>query len=122
MNHPDRDVAALSVLALVRFAAELGLLAAFAYVGWWLGATTLALSVVLAVALPLAAALVWGRWVAPRASTRLHDPARFAVEVTLFALALVGLSEVGPSPGGTIAGVALWAAFLLSVPVRRRRL
>lgn len=109
----------LAALAVVRFLAELGLLAALGYAGWQLSEST-ALSVVLAVGLPLAAALVWGKWVAPRARGRLEDPARFVVELVLFAAAFGGLLWVGPEPAVSIAGLALWAAYLVSIPVRRR--
>jgi hypothetical protein len=111
----------LAVLAAIRFLAELGLLAALGYIGWRLGGTV-ALSVVLAAVLPLAAALVWGRWVAPRADRRLPDPSRLGVEITLFAGAFLGLLLTGSPPGAAVAGVMLWAAFLVSSPVRRRGL
>lgn len=109
----------LGVLAVVRFLAELGMLVALGLNGWWLAEDSVALSVVLALLLPAAAAFTWGTWVAPRASRRLADPGRFAVEVTLFGLAFLGLAS-GPAPYGMLWGVALWAAFLVSAPVGRK--
>ena len=81
------------VLAL-RFALEIGLLAA-------LGVAGLALPwsprwpVVAALALPLAAAVTWGAWVAPKAHRRLDDPARGALELVLFGLGVAGLVVAG---------------------------
>jgi hypothetical protein len=105
------------VLLAVRFLAELGMLAALAWGGWHLTDTT-PFSLLLAVALPAAAATVWARWVAPRASHRLADPARLAVEVTLFAGAFLALQAGGASLPAMLVGVALWVAFLVSVPAR----
>ena len=41
---------------------------------------------------PLAAAVVWGLWIAPKASRRLHDPARLVVELVLFGAAGAALA------------------------------
>ncbi len=109
----------LGVLAVIRFLAELGLLAAYG----WIGSRSsgpIALSVVLAVLLPLLAAAVWGLWVAPRSSRRLADPTRFAVEITLFAAAFVGLLGAGPHPQAAAYGVGLWIAYLASAVVGRK--
>jgi len=83
----------VGVLAALRFASEIAMLVALGFVGAWLGAAweSAALAVVLAVALPVAAATVWGGFVAPRASRGLPDPARLGVEVVLFGAAVAGL-------------------------------
>jgi hypothetical protein len=96
---------ALLALAVVRFTAELGMLAALAYAGWRLLSDTPALGIVAAIALPVVAAVVWGAWVAPKATRRLEDPARLAVELVLFGAAVAGLLLVvggtwGASPSG----------------------
>jgi hypothetical protein len=104
-------------LLAVRFLAELGMLACLG-VGGWQRAGSLLGSVVLGVALPGVAAAVWGRWVAPRAPRRLHDPARLGVEVTLFTAALLLVLGAEPSPAMTVVGVAVWVAFLVSIPSR----
>ena len=109
------------VLLAVRFFAELGMLAALAWGGWHLADST-PLSALLAVALPLAAAAIWGRWVAPKARHRLRDPARLGVEVMLFAAAvLVLVSGEWNLPAG-IWGTALLAAFVVSIPARGHEL
>lgn len=103
-------------LAALRFAAELGMLAALAYVGWRSADGGLP-GVVLAVALPVLAGSVWGRWVAPRASKRLTDPARLAVELVLFGATVIGLVAVGAA---ATAPVALGLAYAVSAPVGRK--
>jgi threonine/homoserine efflux transporter RhtA len=107
-------------LAVVRFTAELGLLAALFYVGWRLAPDRTALALALTAALPVAAALTWNRWVAPRAQHRLEDPARLAVELALFAVAVVGLVLVGPGGWSLVAAAVLGVAYAGSAPVGRR--
>lgn len=106
------------VLLAVRFLAEIGMLGCLGIGGWRLGDSLLA-SLALSVVLPVVAAAVWGRWVAPRASHRLRDPARLSVEITLFAAALFAAMGASPSPAMTIVGLAVWAGFLASIPSRR---
>ena len=55
-------------------------------------ATELAL---LAVLLPLAAAVIWGMGIAPRARRRWPDPWRIGVEIVLFLAATAGLAAEG---------------------------
>jgi hypothetical protein len=118
---PLEGGADIGVLALVRFAAELGMLAALGYGGWHL-VEPVALSVVLALALPLAAATVWGRWIAPRAGHRLADPAKLAVEVILFATTAGLLALAGPNPLATVLAAGLLLMFLVSLPHRKTEL
>lgn len=108
----------MAILLVVRFLAELGLLAALGWGGWHL-AGNVPVSVVLAVGLPLLAALVWGRWVAPRAGRRLADPARLVVEAALFAVGLFVVSGAEPRPRGLEFGLAVLAGFMISMPARR---
>jgi DNA-binding IclR family transcriptional regulator len=107
-------------LAVVRFTAELGMLAALFYVGWRLAPDSTALGLTLAAALPVAAALTWNRWVAPRAQRRLEDPVRLVVELVLFGSAVVGLAVVGPGTWSLVAALALGVAYAVSAPVGRR--
>jgi hypothetical protein len=102
----------MAALLALRFLAELGMLTCLAIGGWRVGDSTLT-SVVIAVLLPLAAASIWGWWVAPRAAHRLRDPARLAVEVTLFAAAFVVSLA-----GAKFLAIAVWVAFLISIPSR----
>jgi hypothetical protein len=105
----------MAALLALRFLAELGMLAALAWAGWHLAGG--AAAIVLAVLLPVAAAVVWGLWVAPRAWRRLHDPARAVVEGVLFFGAFVLLTR--SDPGAIPAGLLLLVAFLASMPARR---
>lgn len=104
------------LLATIRLAAELGMLAAVAYAGWRLAAGSHALGLTLAIAFVAVAATVWGRWVAPRAQSRLEDPARLVVELVLFGAAVVGLVLLGQWP----SALALGLAYAVSAPIGRR--
>ena len=101
----------MAVLAGGRFLAELAMLAALAVVGWEAGNNWSAawLGVLVALALPVLAAVVWGLWVAPRARRRMADPARFAVELVLFGAAAAGLVTIGRT-AWAVALVVLWSA------------
>ena len=74
----------------VRFLTELALLAVLAVVvagltaAWRCGFRWPRSAVV-------AAATIWGLWIAPRAQRRLPDPWRLVVEIVLFGLATAGL-------------------------------
>lgn len=83
----------------LRFVLELCTLAALAYAG----------SVIffpLAIILPLAGALTWAAFVAPRARKRLDDPARLGVEVIYFASGVVALAAVGLVVPAVVLAVA----------------
>ena len=97
----------------LKFALELAALAAFAYWGASVGSGVV--SVVLAVVTPLVAALLWGRFAAPRASRRLPTGARVAFELGFFALAAVGLVTAGAAVAGVVlAALAAISALLLT--------
>jgi hypothetical protein len=92
--------ASTATVLTVRFLLELGALAGFAVGGAAVGSGVT--SVLLAVLLPLAAAVMWGVWAAPKAPRRLRPTRRLGVEVVMFgggALALV-------LAGHAVAGVA----------------
>jgi hypothetical protein len=114
----ERPTSVQTVLLTLRFLAELGMLAALAWGGWHL-VDNAAAAIVLAVLLPLVAAGVWARWVAPRSAHRLPDPGRAAVEVVLFLGAFVVLTQSHPHPETVGWGLALLAAYALSMPARR---
>lgn len=97
----------------VRFLLELCVLTAFAYWGWANGSG--GWRWVLTVLLPLAGATVWGRWVAPKASRRLSDPARLGVEIVIFSLAAAALVGAGRPELGLILAAALMVNTSLAV-------
>jgi hypothetical protein len=78
---------------LLRFLLELCALASLGYWGSQTG--PLPVAIVLAVAAPLAAAVLWGAFVAPKASRRLRGARRLVVEIPIFAAAAAGLAAAG---------------------------
>jgi hypothetical protein len=88
----------------LRFLLELALLAALAYWGWH------EQGVVLAIVLPLLAAVVWGAFVAPKARFPVSVPVRLAIELTLFGLAVAGLFAAGAD----VLAIALAAGVAVS--------
>ena len=103
-----------AALATIRFLTELALLAVLAWAG--AGASLpLAGRIVLAVAAPLVAMAIWGRWLAPRARSRLHDPLRLVVELVLFAVAAAALAATGP-----VLAAVVFAVIAIGVALRLR--
>ena len=105
--------AARVVNDVVRFCLEIASLAGLAVWGWRTGPT--GVNVVLAIAAPLAAAALWGAFVAPKAPRHPRDPWRLLLEATVFgagtlAFAAAGLGtaaarprrRVRPPPGGDV--------------------
>jgi hypothetical protein len=90
----------------LRFLLELCLLAALAYVG-------LQVNVVLAILLPVAAAVVWGMFVSPKARYPLPLSAWIALQAVLFGVAVIGLIVAGIVVLGVVFGVAVAANLAL---------
>ena len=80
----------------LRFALELTALAAVGWWGWDAGGPLLALAAVAAVV------VIWGAFVAPKASHPMTDPVRLLLEVAVFGSGVVALSA---ADGGTLAVV-----------------
>jgi hypothetical protein len=79
--------------ATLRFVLELCALAALGY--WGFGTTDGALQWLLGLGAPVAFALAWGAFAAPKAPYRLQDPARLVFEAVVFALAAAALAQAG---------------------------
>jgi hypothetical protein len=92
----------------LRFVLELCMLVALAIWGF-------SENIVLGIAAPLAAAVLWGLWIAPKATRRLRDPLRLAVELLLFGAAGVVLAAAGHPVAAAIflAAVALSEVLML---------
>jgi hypothetical protein len=73
---------------VLRFVCELAALIALAWWGFSLGSVV---GVLVGLVVALAAAGLWGAFIAPRAPRRLADPARFAVELVVFGAATAAL-------------------------------
>jgi len=91
----------------VRFVLEIAALVALGLWGWN-APGPVAVQVIAAAVTPLAAAVVWGTWVAPKAPRRLPDPLRLGIEVLVFGNAVVGLLATG-HPGWAVALAATYA-------------
>lgn len=99
---------------LLKFLLELAALAAFAW--WGASATGGALAVLLAIVLPLATAVLWGAFAAPRASRRLPLRLRAPFELGVFALAALAFAGAGSVAAAVVfACVAAGNALLLTV-------
>jgi hypothetical protein len=79
---------------LLRFVLECCALAGLAY-GGWQAPGPVWVRLLLAIALPLAAAVVWGQWVAPKARHPIPDPLRLVPEWVVFGGATVALAVTG---------------------------
>ncbi len=103
----------VAALLTLRFATELAWLAVLAGAGLNSGAGG-AGRVVLAIALPVVAVVIWGVVFAPRARRRLEDPVRLVAEIVLFAASAAGLALTGrPVPAAVFGVVAIGTAALL---------
>ncbi len=98
----------------LKFLIELAAFAAFAYWGASIGSG--AVSVVLAIAVPAVAIVLWARLAAPRSKRRLARTARIAFELTVFGLAIVALFVAG----APIAAVVLAALVATSTALLTR--
>lgn len=88
----------------LRFVLELMMLVAFGYWGFTIG-ESIAIRVLFGIGAPVLAIVVWGMFIAPRASGRLGDPPRVALELALFGLAAVALVAADRSDWGIALGV-----------------
>ena len=99
----------------LRFLLELCLLAAVSYWGSQSGSNAV-VDVVLAIAAPVAVGVVWGVFLAPKASRRLPLPGRWLLELAVLGLAVAALAAAGsPLLGAILAAAALLNALLLHI-------
>jgi Protein of unknown function (DUF2568) len=102
----------------LRFVLELSALAAVAYWGWsehggvwrW----------VLVVAAPLSIALLWGRWVAPKAKARVGDPWKLLLELGVFGSAVAALADADQPALAIGMGVATLVHLALTFALGQR--
>jgi hypothetical protein len=92
----------------LRFALELSALGALAYWGFTRDAAW-PVRLLLGTGAPLAAALLWGTFVAPKARQRLPDPWRLLPEASVFLSAAAALVAAG-RPGLALALILAAAA------------
>jgi hypothetical protein len=97
----------------LRFALELVALAALAYWGVHVGESPGA-DVALGVGAPLVAAIVWGRWAAPRSERRLTGWRLTALQLAVLLTGAAALAAAGHAVVGAIfAGVVVLNALAL---------
>jgi hypothetical protein len=106
-------------LLVIRFALELCALAALAYWGFTLDANRPVLIVAGLIA-PLLFAVAWGLLVSPKARIRMAASARLAIEVVLWAIAVIALVAGKPALAALFAAVVVANKSLLLWAERRR--
>ena len=102
----------------VRFCLELAALAGLAIWGWETGPD--GVNVVLAIAAPLAAAVLWGLFVAPKARRHPRDPWRLLLELVVFGGGTLAFAAAGLETSAIVLGVAT-AAHLVATFVLDQR-
>jgi hypothetical protein len=106
---PSEGEQPVGPLQIAVFLDELALLAVLCIAGALIGGGTVA-STLRAIFFPVAAAVIWGQWLAPRARRRLAYPARLAAKLALVAVASLLLALSGPFWWGV-------AFFVISEPL-----
>ena len=102
----------------VRFCLELASLAGLAVWGWRTGPT--GVNVVLAIAAPLAAAALWGAFVAPKAPRHPGDPWRLLLEATVFGAGTLAFAAAGLGTAAAVLGVASAFHLAATFPLHQR--
>ena len=92
-------------LALAFFL-ELCALAALGYWGFRVGSGTLA-KFALGIGIPLLTAVVWGLFIAPRATVTVPAPVNAALRILVFGLAVAGLAAAGRPTLAWVFGAAV---------------
>jgi hypothetical protein len=110
--------AARAVNDVVRFCLELASLAGLAVWGWRTGPT--GVNVVLAIAAPLAAAALWGAFVAPKAPRHPRDPWRLLLEATVFGAGTLAFAAAGLRGAAIVLGIAAVLHLAATFPLGQR--
>jgi hypothetical protein len=90
----------------VRFACEIAAIVAFVWWGW----------PVLGIVAGAVVIVIWGAFVAPKATRRLADPARVVLELVIFAAATAAFASVGQ----TLLAIVFAVAAAVSAGLSRR--
>jgi hypothetical protein len=90
----------------IAFLLELCALAAFGYWGFHAENGPVA-KVALGIGAPVLVAIVWGMFVAPKATVKLPAPAQLALKVAIFGLAAAGLVVAGRPTWAWVFGLAV---------------
>jgi phosphatidylserine synthase len=95
-----------SLTLLVRFLLELCMLGALAYWGFETGDGPAA-QALLGVGVPVAAAVVWGMFIAPKARHPVPTAVWIGLQAILFGAAALGLAAVAPAPLAVLFVIAV---------------
>lgn len=99
----------------LRFLLELAALVGLGYWGFTISGSTL-LRILLGIGAPLAAALLWGTFVSPKARIPLPGEWRLLPEILIFGAAALALYTAGRSSlAFTFAGLAILSRILLFI-------
>lgn len=114
-----RHVPVPAVLLLTwAFLMELAAFGALGYAGWQVG--TGIGQLLLVFAMPLAAIVLWGLFVAPKAKVALPPAARLAVELLVYAAAVGGLLAAGAVVAGVVVAALVAVYEVVRFLLRRR--
>lgn len=105
----------------VAFLCELAMLAAFAIYGWSLDAA-LPVRIAAAIALPVAAGLLWAWLLAPRSSRRLRMPWLAVLKVAIYAAAATALVRAGHAGWGIALAIAAAVTLALGILLRQEEI
>jgi len=98
----------------LKFLLEVAGLAAFAY--WGANTGDMPWSLLLAIATPLAVAVAWARFAAPKSERRLPLQPRIRFELTVFTAAVLALLAAGvPAAAVAMSALVILNAVLLTV-------
>lgn len=103
----------------VRFLLELGTLVALGY--WGSQAVSGPGRWALALALPIAAASLWARWIAAKSVTAAPDPWRLVLEVTVFGGGAAALATAGQTTLATVLTAVVAVHLTLTFTLDQRR-
>jgi Protein of unknown function (DUF2568) len=111
--------AARAVNDVLRFCLELAALAGLAVWGWRTGPT--GVNVLLAIAVPAAAAALWGALVAPKAPRHPSDPWRLLLEMVVFGAGTLAWAGAGLGGVALVVGVLAILHLAATFPLGQRR-
>ncbi len=103
----------------IRFCLELVALVGLAVWGWETGPD--GWNVLLAIAAPLAAAVLWGLFVAPKARRHPRDPWRLLLELVVFGGGTLAFAAAGLETSAVVLGVATVAHLAATFALDQRK-
>jgi len=89
----------------LRFLLELSMLGIFGYWGYRTGGSTTWLKLLLGIGTPILFAIIWGTFLAPKASIHLREPWPLLLELIIFGLAGWALFSTGKTNLAIVFGI-----------------